>query len=139
MNLLTSRDGYVYLLTVLFIGIIAFSVVGTYLVLSISSLQNGITVEYAAQALLNASTCAERGLLSLQNDANYGGEESFTLSDGTCEILEPVGSGNNNRSLCTEGISGNSTRRIEIVISQLLPSMKVFSWREVADFSACSY
>jgi len=139
MKYVKSRDGYIFLLTVLFIGIIAFSVVGSYLVLSVGSLQNGLAFQQASQSLANANTCVERGLMELQNDSSYSGQELFTLQEGTCEILETGGSGNDNRTLCTEGISGNSTRRLEIVVKQLLPQVTIYSWREVAEFYSCSY
>ena len=135
----TSRSGYIFLLSVLFVSAVAVSVLGSYLLLSIASMENGVTFEASTQALENAQTCAERGLMALFLDSGYMGNESVTLADGTCEILKVGGFGNENRTLCTEGIFGAHTRRMEIVVQSILPSIEVYSWQEVATITSCSY
>lgn len=134
-----SRSGYIFLISVLFVSAIAVSVLGSYLLLSIAAMENGITYQASGQSLENAQTCADRGLMSLFLDSAYVGVESVTLTNGTCDILKPGGFGNDNRTLCVEGISGAHTRRIEIVIERLLPSIQIYSWKEVAIITACSY
>lgn len=133
------RKGYVFLISVLFVSAVAVSVLGSYLLLSIAALENGVTFQASTQALENAQTCAERGLMSLFLDSGYTGTQTFTLTDGTCSILQPGGFGNDNRTLCLEGVSGAHTRRIEIVLERLLPSIQVYSWQEVATITSCSY
>lgn len=134
-----QRPGYVFLISILFVSAIVLSAIGSYTLISIGSLQNGITFQASAQALENAHTCAESGLMQLFLDNGYTGNESVTLDEGSCEILQPGGYGNESRTLCVEGMSGDHTRRMEIVISRLLPSIQVFSWQEVATITACSY
>jgi len=136
------RRGYVFLITVLFVGVIGLSIMSTYFILSTAALQNGWSLEQSAQALANAETCAEHGLHALTENANYDGQDVLSFIEdlgGTCEILRVGGSGNNNRTVCTEGVAGTSTRRLEILVDQLLPTVKVSSWQEVSIFSACSY
>ena len=133
------RRGYIFLISVLFISAIVLSALGSYTLISIGVLQNGITFQASAQALENANTCVERGLMELFTDNGYAGDVVYTLDDGTCEILQPGGYGNVNRTLCAEGISGNHTRRTEVVISRILPSIQIYSWQEVSVFTACSY
>jgi len=133
------RRGYIFLISVLFISAIVLSALGSYTLISIGILQNGITFQASAQALENANTCVEHGLMELFIDNGYVGNELRTLDDGTCEILQPGGYGNANRTLCVEGISGNHTRRMEVVISRILPSIQIYSWQEVSIFTACSY
>lgn len=137
-----SRRGYVFLITVLFVGIIAFSIMGTYFILSTAALQNGWSLQQAAESLAYAESCAERALLRLQNDSGYTGQEFIAFDEpieGSCEILVIGGSGNTNRTVCVEGIVGDSTRRLEILVERLLPSVQIFSWQEVALFTACAY
>ena len=134
-----SRDGYIFLLSVLFVSAIAVSVVGSYLMLSIASMKNGMTFQSSSQSLELAHTCAERGLLKLFEDSGYAGSETLNFTEGTCEILKTGGFGNENRTVCVEGISGAHTRRFEIIISALLPSIQIYSWQEVATITACSY
>lgn len=132
------RSGYIFLVTVLFIGAISISILGTYMMLSIASLQNGLAFQTSAEALGLAQACAERGLRSLQQDSNYDGNEEFVYPNGICEVLPPGGYGNENRTLCVEGVSGSYTRRFEIIIAQLLPSVSIYSWTEVPIFTSCS-
>jgi len=115
------------------------SAIGSFTLISIGSLQNGLTFQSSAQAIENANTCAEIGLMSLFLNNGYSGNESLSLTNGTCAILQPGGYGNTNRTLCVEGIRGNNTRRMEIVVSTLLPSITVYSWQEVSTITACSY
>lgn len=107
--------------------------------LSIAALENGVTFESSSQALENAQTCAERALMDLFLDSGYAGAESVTLSEGSCTILQPGGFGNDNRTVCVEGIGGAHIRRLEIVLERLLPSIQVYSWQEVATITSCSY
>ena len=134
-----NRSGYIFLLSVLFVSAIALSVLGSYMLLSITAVQNGITFQESSQTLEYANTCAERGLMNLLLDSNYVGSENFTFDNGGCAILRTGGFGNENRTLCTEGESGSHVRRMEIVIKRLLPSIQIYSWQEVATITACSY
>ncbi len=135
----SKRCGYIYLISVLFVTAIAVSVLSSYLLLSIASLQNGITFQSSAQALENAQSCAEIGLSLLLRDSNFSGNETVSLPDGDCFILQPGGYGNENRTVCTEGSFGNHTRRMEIIVERLLPSVRIYSWQEVASITSCSY
>ena len=135
----SQRPGYVFLISVLFVSAIVISAIASYTLISIGSLQNGMTFRASTQALENSNTCMEIGLMNLFLDSGYTGNESLVLDDGTCEILQPGGYGNDSRTLCVEGMSGNYTRRMEVIISSLLPSIQVYSWQEVATITACSY
>ncbi len=134
-----QRPGYVFLISVLFVSAIVVSAIASYTLISIGSLQNGITFQGSAQALENANTCAEYGLMQLFLDNGYTGDETIDLTQGSCAVLQPGGYGNDNRTLCVEGTHGDHVRRMEIVLSQILPSIQVFSWQEVATITACSY
>lgn len=134
-----ARDGYVFLVTVLFTGAIAMSIVGSYVLLSIVSLENSLTYQRSTEALALAQTCIERGIRTLQEDSNYAGQVIIPFDAGSCEILQIGGFGNENRTVCAEGIADNHTRRLEVVIANLLPSTQIYSWQEVASFTACSY
>ncbi|MBU2259847.1 hypothetical protein KKC44_04545, partial [Patescibacteria group bacterium] len=107
----STRSGYTFLLSVLFVGAIAITVTGTMLLLGWLTLRNAQIIEQSGRSFELAMTCAEHGLIELFEDGNYMGDEDLTLSDGTCSILRTGGSGNENRTLCTEGMSGGTTRR----------------------------
>ena len=132
------RPAYIFLLSVLFIAAIAVSIVGSYLLLSIASLQNGLALENATESIELAQSCAERALHTLLTDNAYAGGETVALLGGTCTIYAVGGYGNTDRVLCVEGVSGSNIRRLEISILQILPSIQISSWREVATITACS-
>ncbi|KKU20065.1 MAG: hypothetical protein UX30_C0004G0013 [Candidatus Saccharibacteria bacterium GW2011_GWA2_46_10] len=137
MDYCRSRKGYTFLLSTLFVGAVALAVTGTMLMLGWMALRNGVIIEDSGKAYELAMTCAERGLVELFNDENYYGDENISLGEDSCSILAIGGSGNENRTLCAEGKSGSSVRRMEIIIERILPAIKTSSWQEVDVFSSC--
>ena len=134
----TGHPGYVFLLSVLAVGAIATTVTTAFLLLSLAMQQSGQSLTRSEQAFGNAQTCAERALYSLFEDTEYSGSESITLNYGTCEIFTVGGSGNENRTVCTEGTYGGTTRRFEIFLERIVPSIELFAWQEVPTISSCS-
>ncbi len=132
-----KRDGYMFLLTVLFVGTITFSIMAPYVVLGITAMQNSMVVLSSEQALANAYACADKGLFELQANLAYGGE-TLTLTDGTCTVHAPAGTGANSRTLCIEGTSGNTTRKFEILVDAMIPNIEIGTWREVEAITSCT-
>lgn len=131
------HGGFILLITILIIGAIASAILSSLLLLSISSSQVSFSVQQSEAALAAAQGCAEYALLQLRNSPSYAGNEYRTMGNDRCEVLTIGGIGNNNRSLCTEGTSGDTIRRLEIAINQILPETKVYSWKEVSIFTLC--
>lgn len=132
-----AHSGYILLITILVIGAIASAILSSLMILGISANQVSFAVLQANQSLANAQACAEYGLMQLRQSPSYAGNEFIAIGADQCEILSVGGIGNNNRVLCTEGKVGDSVRRLEIVINQILPETKIYSWQEVAVFSLC--
>jgi len=139
MKPITVRNGYTFLLSVLFVGAIAAAVTSTMLLLGWVTLRNSATLERSSKAFEMAMTCGEHGLIELLEDSQYSGDQIIVSDDGTCWVLPVGGSGNENRSLCVEGIYKDVTRRMEIIIQRLLPSIRIYAWQEVEYFSSCPY
>ncbi len=134
----TQRPGYVFLISVLFVGAIAMSTAATLVVLGVGSMKSSIATMQSMQAMHNAETCVERALKSLRASASYAGNETLALTSGTC-VLRPIGgSGNLNRIICAKGIVGTIVRRVEVQVSALRPIGMIKSWQEVADFHLCT-
>lgn len=131
------RPGYVLLISVIAIGALVSIIVASVLLLGITASRVGLSFRHAAQGLELAHACAEVALRSLRASPGYQGEETMALDTGVCEILSIGGSGNTNRLLCVEGRAGDTTRRIEIVIDQLLPATRISSWSETYAFTLC--
>ncbi len=131
------RPGYMFLVSVLFIGAIATATSVSLMLLGWAAQQNGQLVAQSTQAFEYAQTCAERTLRNLRYDPAYAGSGTITLSDGSCAVRSVTGQGNDTRVICSTGYSGQNTRRLEVVVSRLYPSVIVQSWREVSSFSLC--
>lgn len=138
MNGSHLQGGYAFLIAVIVIGAIALAVTGSLLLLSVSAGRNALTVERSARAFSFARTCAEHALLKLSEGTGYIGNEDLVYPEGSCSILTVGGSGNENRTLCVEGEAGGVVRRIEILLQRVLPSVRVYSTREVDIFTSCS-
>ena len=138
MTLLRSRPGYIFLISVLVIGAVGATTAISLVLLGLASEQTSNTVVQSDQSFEYAQTCIERGLRSLRDDLTYGGDETFTFTRGSCTMLSIGGSGNRDRTLCAEGRSGRSVRRLEILIRSLYPAVTIATWREVGTFSFCS-
>lgn len=132
-----ARGGYVFLVTVLMVGVIATATAVSLMLLSWAAEQNGYLVQRSTQAYEYANTCAERALRKLRIDPSYAGEETFSFATGSCSILSIGGSGNEHRTLCTSGVVDNISRRLQIDIDRLYPSVRVSSWVEVLSSFEC--
>ena len=106
-----------------------------------SKRRHTITARSKARALEACHLVADarRALFELRSDSSYGGSETIAMGNGTCEILVVGGTGNENRTICVEGVRGDVARRMEILITRLLPSVTITSWQEVTAFTSCSY
>lgn len=139
MKYTSQHRGYIFLLSVLVVGTISLAVTASVLLLSTSAARTGLSLKHSSEALALAQACAEHALLRLRGDSSYSGNELLDLGNGTCEILAVGGTGNENRTICTEGIRGDTARRMEILVLRLFPSVTITSWQEVSLFTSCNY
>ena len=138
MFLLRSRPGYFFLISVLFLGVMSLAALGFLLLVSLGILKSTVTLKDSQQAYFITSSCSERVLQNLWSDPGYGGDEVLILSGGQCHIFPIGGSGNEHRSICIEGSSGETVRRFQIVLQRILPSILVQSWQQVDRCSTLS-
>lgn len=132
-----SRPGYIFLITVLMIGAIASATLLSLLLLGWAAEQNGYLNQLSQQGMEYMQICTERSLRSLRLDPTYAGDERFVFGANSCYVHKIGGSGNLDRTLCVEGVSGNTTRRMELQIKRLFPQVVIGSWQEVTAFSLC--
>ena len=146
------RKGYVLLLTVLVVGVMASASAIAIILLGLGIERNAFSFQLSTQALSNAWSCAENAILSLQEDLEYEGNETLSLTygydngnggvayDTTDCIVYPIsGQDNEDRTICTEGTFGNfTTRRLEVQVSRVLPSTVIESWKEVSTITNCN-
>src|SRR3989344_8749791 len=106
---MVNRPAYVFLISVLFIGAIAMSTAATLVVLGVGSMKTSIATTHSTQAMHNAETCVEQALRSLRTSVSYDGDETITLTNGTCELLAIGGSGKTDRVTFATGLAGKKT------------------------------
>lgn len=138
MKLTRVRDGYVFLLTVLFVGVIASAVAITLTMLGIAMESTSQSIAQSMQAYENARSCIERALLDLRTDPTAMGNSTITLPMGSCTLGNYGGYGNANRTICATGNFKNITRMIEVQVRRLYPSVRIAIWRDTTSFTLCN-
>ena len=151
MNHLSNRNGYILLISVLVIGVMASASAIAILLLGLGIERNAYSMQISTQAYANAWSCAEYAILELQADIDYQGNEEREILYGyddkqggisydttNCLIYPINGADNEDRVICTEGTFGNfTTRRLEIHIDRVRPSTAIDSWEEVSRILNC--
>ncbi len=142
MMLLTAiigkkERGFTLLLSVLILGAVMITVAATLVQLGVNAGLSGGTSQQRSRASALAQACAEHALELLRTEPAYQGNEQLTYASGSCRILTVSGLGTSDRTVCSEGTSGSTVQRLEIVISELIPQTRITSWNEVSAFSLC--
>jgi hypothetical protein len=136
--IMRAHNGYIFLVTILVVGVIAAATATSLLLLAWAAEQNGLIVVQSQRAYEYTQTCGERALRLLRKDASYGGSSSYSFTYGSCSIGVISGAGNEDRDVCVTGTSGDSTRRMQIEIKRIYPSVLIENWKEVEAFTLCS-
>ncbi len=139
------QQGYILVVTVLFIGAILVATTASLLLLGWAAEQNGVVYNETNQALEAARGCTDIAIQELREDTTYGGDETYGLPNnlGSCTVLLIQGSGTRDRTICTEGTSGGvtfggvTTRRVLTVIDELFPRVIISRSEEVTSTTEC--
>lgn len=132
----SARRGYIFLMSVLVIGVMLMATTISMLLLSWANEENGVTFSNSSKAQLLARSCADYGMKKLQASITYAGE-TLNFSSGTCTVSVIEGSGPFYRTICAEGVSGPVTRRMRVVVQQLYPTIVVSSYNEASSPAEC--
>ncbi len=129
-----NSQGYVLLLSVIVVGVVAGSIAGTILLFGIGSNRTALATQQGMNAREVANSCAQEVLEQLIQDTAYAGGEELVFENGTCTVAAVGGSGDVNRTVQVTGVSGDATRRMEVVVTTVGPPMVISSWQEVSSF-----
>ncbi|MFC1598318.1 hypothetical protein ACFL2M_02175 [Patescibacteria group bacterium] len=130
----TPTHGYLMLVSVLVVGAVGVSIAVSLLLLGLGSTRTSFTTGQAEEANALADACAERGLNDLRADPTYTGGDTYSLGNGSCDVVDVAGSGTSNRTVQATGTIGNITRKVEVEVATVASPMTITSWQEVADF-----
>lgn len=127
------EDGYISLLSALFLTAIGSAVAVSMLLLGLGSSKSSYVHERSAQARSFANACAEEGLQKIRDDVSFSGSLTINLGEGSCTYTITKLSGQDRR-VDSSGTIGTLIRKVKINIDKITPSMNITSWQEVADF-----
>lgn len=91
--------------------------------------------EDSLKALGAANSCAELALHKLKEDAAYNGNESYTIEDYQCSILDLDAEGYM-RVIKAEGEASGKKKRMQVEVDlEFHPELEIMDWREVSNFT----
>lgn len=137
MKPVSAHVGFVFLIGVLSVGVVATMFALSLLLRGWALEQNGALVGRANQAFEYASGCVERSIRDLRLDPAFNGSGVTIFPGGSCTVRTIGGAGNWNRDVCVEGRSGGIVKKMQVSVAQLYPSVRIASWEEVATFTLC--
>ncbi len=129
-----SQSGYVLLLSVVIIGVVASSIAATILLLGIGTQRTSLAVQEGQAARHLADSCAQEVIERLIQNTAYTGSETLTFNGESCAVGPVTGSGDANRVIHVTGVSGDATARVAVTVTTVGPPVVIGSWQEVAGF-----
>lgn len=130
---LYENKGFVTLISVLTLGAVSLSIVLSLLFLGTDYTRTNTDTIRFSQAKYATETCVEEALERIRDSIPYSGIDTLILNNGSC-TLEVTSTGGENRIIKATGVIGNSTRKIQITIDQITPTINIASWEELANF-----
>ncbi|MFC1622914.1 hypothetical protein ACFL16_00795 [Patescibacteria group bacterium] len=125
-----TKKGYITLLSILVIGSVGVVITTSLLLLGLGSSRTSFSLEQSVQTKAVVNACAEEALQVIQDNNPYTGTDTVTIGQGSCTYTVTSGGGGN-RDVTVLGTVGTITRKVEIAIDAINPTINVTSWQEV--------
>ena len=129
ISIITAKKGYVALLTVIILGVVATVVATSLIMLGLGHSRSALSENQTTQAKAGADACAEEALRQIRLSSAYVGTGNLTLTSATCSYTV-TNTGGNTRQIVVSGVSGPNTRKLTILITALTPNIVFSSWQE---------
>lgn len=126
------RSGYVVLLTVLIVGVVAVSIATTLLVSSVDSARSAATKEQSRKARTMSDACAEEALEQIREASGFTGYGTLTLGGNTCSY-NVANLGGTNRQIIASSTVGSAVRKAKAILDKVKP-INITSWQDAIDF-----
>lgn len=126
-----KKQGFVALVSVIVLSVIAIIVVTSVFSFNTNNLVNIKTTQNALKAKTNADSCVEIGLNKLKTLLTYAGNETVVMDCGSCVISTISGSGNSGRAFTSTGTCNNVTRRMSVTVTTVNPTTVIGDWKEI--------
>lgn len=126
----TKKKGFMTLIIVLIVGVIALSITVSLLISGLSVSRTSFDFQQMYQVKNLAHSCAEEALQQIRDNTNFTGTGNLNFSLGSCTYTV-VGTGSNNRNITTTGTIDTVTRKMEINISAINPYIVISTWQDI--------
>lgn len=128
-----DSKGYIALMTVLIVGLIATSLTVSLLLLGTSQTKTTIALDESNRAKALTNACAEEALQQIRDSTAFAGSGALTFGTDTCTYTV-IDLGGENRQITSTGNANAAVRKVKIIINDITPLILISSWQEVADF-----
>lgn len=129
--MLRTRHGFIALTSVLIIQTVTLAIVLAVGLRSVGESNMSGGEQQSHRALALANLCAELAMMRLESVLQYAGNQTITVGSDTCQILTIEGSGNLNRKVKTQSTIAGYTKKMNVTVTRISPSMQITSWKEV--------
>lgn len=130
-----DNSGFIALTSVIIISSFFVVIFAGMFFSAISQIEKADDRGFATKALSLANSCAEEALNNLKNSLAYEGDETISIGDYTCSILE-IDATDDSRVIKVEGEVGGYVKRVQLDVDVFdHPYLVIMDWRIVPFFS----
>ncbi len=129
---LSTRNGFITLVSTLVAGAVGLSVALSLILLGLGTSRTSFTVGRTAEARGLVNACAEEALQKIRESLSFSGTGGLTIGSGSCSYTVTIGVGEN-RHIDATGTADTVIRKLDIDLDQIKPTINITLWQEVAD------
>jgi hypothetical protein len=134
LDRIKKQEGYVTLISVAILGVIALTIAVSLSNLGINSARSSRHLLSSNKAKAYVNACAESALQIIADNNSYTGTDTIAFTDDDC-TYEVIDLGGESRQINITGtVDTGYIRKSKIIINQINPSIIIDSWEEVSDF-----
>jgi len=139
MNMITQKNfmqlhqqdnfGFATLFSLLVVSAISLTIAISVIISGVGTIKSAQSLETSAEARALANACAEEALQMIRDLETYSGTNTIMLGNGSCTYTVN-NLGGESRSIFASGTSGESIRKVNILINTINPLIQISSWEE---------
>jgi hypothetical protein len=128
-QLQSDKKGFATLFSVLIVAAIGLTIAVSTIMSGIGTIKSSLSLETSSEARALANACAEEALQMVRDSASFSGTNTLTLGNGECTYTVN-NAGGENRTITSSGTSGLATRKVNITIDRINPTIRIILWEE---------
>ena len=128
--MMRQEQGYVALLAVLVVGVVATAVGLLVLTTGVDGQRSALITQASTQARGLVGACADEALMTIRNNQVYTGTGNLNLGAGSCTYTV-ASTGATNRTITITATVNSVVRRAQVYVTIGTSSISVTSWQEV--------